>query len=222
LSRGHRDGTTIAIVAAFGPELAGLEHWTESRRFGSIEIAIRTVGIGLPAASAGTARAIAELHPRAVVIIGTCGAYKGEPLTIGDVVVSRRVCLADGLALRGEAEFPVPLATSAAADLALVDAATRAGARPVDVATTLGITVDDEAAARIARGTRCAVEHLEAFGAATACAAEGVPFAALLGIANFVGAGARAEWRANHLRASEAAAAVLEAALVGSGALGGR
>jgi nucleoside phosphorylase len=81
----------------------------------------------------------------------------------------------------------------------------RAGARVADVATTLAITVDDAAAALIARASTAHVEHLEAYGVAAACAARGIPFGAALGVANYVGARAREEWRAHHRTAAAAA-----------------
>ena len=89
----------------------------------------------------------------------------------------------------------------------------RAGARGVDVATTLAITVDDAAAARIASSASVHVEHLEAHGVAAACAARGIPFAAALGVANVVGARARDEWRAHHRSAASAAVDVVLRAL---------
>jgi nucleoside phosphorylase len=73
------------------------------------------------------------------------------------------------------------------------------------VATTLAITTDDAVAVRAARATTSHVEHLEAYGVAAACAARGVPFAAALGVANYVGARAREEWRAHHRTSASAA-----------------
>ena len=52
------------------------------------------------------------------------------------------------------------------------------------------------------------VEHLEAFGFARACAAEGLPCGAVLGVANMVGGRGRAEWLAHHASASDDAADV--------------
>jgi nucleoside phosphorylase len=81
------------------------------------------------------------------------------------------------------------------------------------------VTTDDALAARLAAFTSCAVEHLEAYGVAAACAAQGVPFVAALGVANRVGATGRAEWRQNHRAASAAAIGVL-VAWMGEGAPG--
>jgi hypothetical protein len=63
----------------------------------------------------------------------------------------------------------------------------------------------------MASGTGSSVEHLEAYSVALACAAPGVPFAAVLGVANAVGARGRAEWRTHHARASEACIGVVAA-----------
>jgi nucleoside phosphorylase len=73
------------------------------------------------------------------------------------------------------------------------------------VATTLAITVEDAAAATVARRTGAGVEHLESYGVAVACSALGIPFIAVLGVANTVGSQGRAQWRANHESASVAA-----------------
>jgi nucleoside phosphorylase len=186
-------------VAAFDPELAPL-------RTAPRIPALRAVGIGMPAAAAGAAAAIAELRPRAVVLVGTCGAYRGSGLALGDVVVAQAVRVADGFAVERRAEFPAPMVTTLDPDPRLRAELAARGARPAAVATTLGITVDDASAARIAQALEAQVEHLEAFGVAQACAARAVPFAAVLGVANFVGSGAREEWRANHHAAAAAVA----------------
>jgi nucleoside phosphorylase len=165
------------------------------------------VGIGLVASAAGATAALQDLAPRAVILVGTCGAYAGRGIGVGDVVVGRRVCLASTGVVEGRAAFPDPMLVDA--DLAgpLSDALTRDGASGADVATTLAITTDDALAARLADHTRCDVEHLEAFAVATACGARGVPLAVVLGVANVVGSGARVEWQENHRAAGDAAGA---------------
>jgi nucleoside phosphorylase len=77
-------------------------------------------------------------------------------------------------------------------------------AQAADVATTMAVTVDDTVAQRIA-ASGAQVEHLEAHGVATAAAQFGVPFAAVLGVANTVGSRAREEWRQHHRAAADAA-----------------
>ena len=73
--------TDLLILAAFEPELAPLSlalgpAMTASA--GGLSVAARIAGIGLAAAAAGAAVHIGELEPRAVVLVGTCGAYAGR------------------------------------------------------------------------------------------------------------------------------------------------
>jgi nucleoside phosphorylase len=205
----------VALFAAFLPELAPLHGALGDAfagRVGATHVVARAVGIGMPTAAAGAAAQIAELGPRAVVAIGTCGVYATRvpsSLRVGDVVVARRVRLADGCVAAGVAQFPEPMAVTTQAHPGLAEALARAGAHPADVGTTLSITTDDAAAARTAEAAGVQVEHLEAFGVAVACAARGVPFGAVLGVANTVGSRARDEWRAHHREAAAAAVRVV-------------
>jgi nucleoside phosphorylase len=184
---------------------------------GSLSVVARTVGIGLAAAAIGASEQVAVTRPRFVVFLGTCGAY-GEPSSarpsasgpaIGDVVVADRVMLVEPSVVAGTSEFPEAISTMIRCDGGIRDGLATAGARPVSVATTLAITVDDGIAAQIARATGAHVEHLEAHSVAMACELRGVLFSALLGVANIVGAKAREQWRANHRRAADAAAQYL-------------
>lgn len=207
------DGTSdVLLLGAFAPELEPLAPALGEGlrgRVGVHEVAARAVGIGLPRAAVGAANHIADLRPRTVLAIGTCGAYavpSGEPpLAIGDVVVGRRIRLVDRSVVAGAAQFPEPMSLEIAADASLVEGLTLAGARPVDVATTLAITVNDANAPDGTSPGRATVEHLEAFGVGEACASHGVAFAVLLGIANRVGPSAREEWRTHHRAAASAA-----------------
>jgi nucleoside phosphorylase len=199
----------LLILAAFPPELAPLRSALGDglrRPFGGHDVAAETVGVGLATAAAGAARRLAMLRPRGVVLVGTCGAYATGP-AIGRVAVSSRVVLAEPAVAGGEAAFPEPMSTELLADHALADALRAAGADGADIATTLAVTTSDSLAARLAAFTGCHVEHLEAYGVAAACAAQGVPFVAALGVANTVGSRGREEWRQNHRAASAAAIA---------------
>lgn len=84
--------------------------------------------------------------------------------------------------------------------------------RAVTCATTLSLTTNDDLARVLAR-TGADVEHLETHGVALACAAENVPFIALLAVANAVGARGREEWRAHHRRVEDALGEALAASL---------
>jgi nucleoside phosphorylase len=199
----------VLILAAFHPELAALRSALGDALTAVIaghSVTARVTGVGLPAASAGAATHIGELMPRAVILIGTCGAYASSGLAIGDVVVGRRLHLVDLSSLAGHTQFPEPMSVATEAHVPMTEGLAAAGARPCDLATTLAITVDDDAAERIAQGAGAQVEHLETHGVALACAARGVPFAVTLGVANFVGGRGRAEWRTHHGIAEAAAA----------------
>jgi futalosine hydrolase len=201
----------LLILAAFPPELAGLRGALgEGLRhpFGGHDVAAETVGIGIATAAAGAARRLAAYQPRGVVLLGTCGSY-GDAAPLGSVAVARRVVLAEPAVARGEAAYPDPMSTEVNADPALRDALHANGGHLADVATTLAVTTDDPLAARLAAFTSCQVEHLEAYGVAAACAAQGVPFVAALGVANRVGSRGREEWRQNHRAASAAAIAIV-------------
>jgi nucleoside phosphorylase len=201
-------------VAAFHPELAPLRATLGAAlhgRIGPHQVTASAVGIGLAQASVGAAVRVGDARPRAVVLVGTCGAYPGSDLAVGDVIAGRRVLLVDPSVVDGGAQFPEPMSLACEADVAMREGLSRAGARPADIATTLAVTVDDALAGRIAAGTGAHVEHLEAHGVATACAAWGVPFAAALGVANGVGSRAREEWRVHHRSAAEAAVRVVVA-----------
>jgi nucleoside phosphorylase len=205
----------VLLLAAFLPELAPLRAALGDAmhgRVGAADVAARVVGIGLPMAAAGAAMQLAEMRPRVVVALGTCGVYPATaPFAIGDVAAARRVHLVDVGVVLGATQFPAPMSTAIEAHTVVAGGLERAGGKRADVATTLAITVEDSMAARIARGPQgvAHVEHLEAFGIGAACAARGVPFAAALGVANTVGSRARDEWRMNHQQAAAAAADVV-------------
>jgi nucleoside phosphorylase len=202
----------ILVAAAFDPELEPLRRVLGADlrgRVGERSVIAGAVGIGLPDAAVGAARLLAEVEAPVVVLIGTCGAYEGASLALESVIASRRVHLADALALAGASQYPGPMVTALDADGSLVRSMERAGARPVDIAATLAITVDDAAASSLCHRTGASVEHLEAFAVANACRRAQRRFVAVLGVANAVGARARDEWRSHHASASAAAVAVV-------------
>jgi futalosine hydrolase len=200
----------VLVLAAFDPELADLRGALGEG--GRIRVSLRVAGIGLPASAAQSALHLGEIRPRLCVLVGSCGAYAGAGLRIGTAVVARRIHLVEPCALPGLGsltQLPAPLGAVAEAHEEVARALADAGASPSDVATTLGVTVDDRAAAEVARATGAGVEHMEAFGVAAACAILEVPFAAVLGVANTVGGAARQEWRDHHDEAEKAAAQVV-------------
>ena len=222
------DGVDVLIVAAFHPELAGLRallvpasaaqassHGEDvSARVSSLHVVASAVGIGMPNAAVGAASRVATRKPRAVVLVGTCGAYAERGFAIGDVAVAAKVRLVEPAVCEGRAAIPGPMSVSTDAHPALGAQLLACGGeggavRAANIATTLAVTTDDALAAMVARASSSNVEHLEAFAVATACAAFGVPFVAVLGVANVVGSSAREQWRVNHRATADAAAGVV-------------
>src|SRR4051794_38390118 len=98
----------LLVVAPCDPELAALRAKPGSAmrgRVGAWEIGGAAVGIGLVDAAVGASSTIAALGPRAVVMVGTCGAYRSEP-AVGAVVAMRRAILVEPAAIEGRAAIP--------------------------------------------------------------------------------------------------------------------
>ena len=156
------------------------------------------VGIGPISAAAASARIVAEQAPRAVVLVGTAGAYPGGPKT-GSVIASATLGWSYGVAAMGLGYVPrPPQPLQASAELL-----SKLTCEHHAVLTTGAVTTDPTLAGRLSDGF--SVEHMEAYGVARACADVGLPFVAILGIANVVGPDAHAEWLANRDAAQDAA-----------------
>jgi nucleoside phosphorylase len=218
-----RDRIDILIVSAHLPELSGLRSIlgdSFQANVGGREVVATAVGIGVPGSACGMAFELCRHAPRAVILVGTSGAYRGRNLAIGQVVVGRRLYLVSAVAASGKGAFPAPMPVLVETDPALRAALSDRALHEVDVATTLAITTDDTTAATLSGSVDADVEHLEAFGVATACARQGVEFGVVLGIANVVGSTARKEWAIHHESAGHAAAAIVADWIVsGAGAL---
>lgn len=205
----HGARRPVTVVSAWEPELAPLREALDAAGVASLRL--REVGVGLVDAAARAARLMADERPEAVVFMGTCGALPGSGLAVLDVVCGARTRLAcaagDGVALFGA------LAEDELGDADLLARASAAGARPVTVLTTLGVTTRDDLARTLA--SRGEVEHLEAHAVARAARLAGVPFACVLAVANPVGMGGREAFRANHHEASARAAQIVARAYAG-------
>jgi purine-nucleoside phosphorylase len=178
------------LLAAFSPELAGLEAeppagWR-----------VATVGVGAIAAAAATARLLAERRPAKVLLLGTCGAYDAR-LAVGDLLHAGAAIVTSQDELEGRAYRPALEEVRFEATWAPALALPRH-----DVVVPPAITCTAEGARRL--GVLGPAEHLELAGVFAACRAAGVPVAAALAVANRVGPDANAEWRANHARVSRA------------------
>lgn len=184
------------IVAAVAPEFDPLPGYA--------------IGIGPVVAGITLARLLAERRiagdlPGAVILLGTAGSLPGGP-PILSVVRAGRMGMADPLAASGTGYVPLP-----PADLQgqLPPGMPGLAGLPVAAAlTNLGVTTDPAAAARYA-AAGWQVEHMECMAAALACAAEGVPFCAILAVSNAVGPDAHAQWRANRAEAQRRAVAAI-------------
>jgi futalosine hydrolase len=191
------------VAAAYPPELerlAALVPLAMARG----QVMARAVGVGLVAAAAGAERAISELAPERVLLVGTAGALPGSGLAIGDVVVVAQA----RLVVREVEYVPGIMATEVAADAGLVGEIARGlGVRAITVASPIGITAGDAEAARL--GGQAEVEQLECFAVLAAAARAGVPATAVLAIANTVGGRAAEEWRMHRVAAEAAAQAAL-------------
>jgi nucleoside phosphorylase len=202
------------VVAAWEPELkhlrAGLAALPASRRR---RVVLETVGVGLVEAAAGSARLLARHAPDGVLLVGTAGCYarQKQAFAIGCAAIGRRIRLLPPVLGRQHAFIPSIVPTQATSSTALVRGLRKATSLPVaDVACPLAITASKKAATAAAEISGCGLENLEAFSVARAAAAAGIPFAAVLGIANHVGPAAHAEWLKH---ADAAAAAACEAVL---------
>jgi purine-nucleoside phosphorylase len=160
------------------------------------------LGIGPVLSAARMARVLAEQRPSGVVMVGTAGAYPGGP-AIRKVCKARRVGLADGAAAMGLGYTPRP-PVPIPCDRRLFS---KVDAVEGDVLTVGAVSTDMVLAGRLSDGWQ--VEHLEAFGAAAACFDAGVPFLAVLGIANKVGPEAHAQWLVHRNAAQDAARAAV-------------
>lgn len=150
---------------------------------------VETVGVGPVEAAVGTLRAIVKHLPSEIIFAGTCGAYPGSNIAVGEIVTVREVRLTSGDVLAGAARIPkiqpegcLPLRW------------TRGRIRDVEALCTIGITEDEELARRL--GAHGEVENLELFSICRAAAP--MPVRSILGVTNVVGANGGEEWKKNY------------------------
>lgn len=162
------------------------------------------VGVGPVAAAVSAGRLLEKEKVEAVILLGTAGAFPGGPPP-GSLVASRVLGFADPLGAAGIGYIPL-LPSPLSGDPGLILRLKLPEAR---VLTSLGVTTHPGLSAHF--GESWEVEHMEAYSVAYACAQVGVPFVALLGITNWVGPDAHAEWRANRAGVEAALQAHLRA-----------
>lgn len=202
------DGRTdVLVVGASAPDLIGLrQHFGEGLQ-GQVRgliVKSKIVGFGHGVAGATTARGIAALQPRAVVLVGSCGAYPGQAqYQPHDVVVATKVHALDHAVLRGQAEWPTPMTTVFETSAAMVAglATGRHRTHAVPVASPLAMTTDDAIAARVKGAIGAEAESVDALGIAAAATGANIPFACVLGVANLVGSTGLKDWAQFHREA---------------------
>lgn len=193
----------VLVVAASAPDLVGLRPHLGERLEGVVRgVVIRTkvVGFGPAVSGATTARGIAAVAPRAVVLLGSCGVYPGLPqYQPHDVLVATRVVALDHAVVQGGSEWPAPMATEFEASAPIVAAlAARHRTYAALVASPSSSTRSDALASRVAQVLGAHGESTEAFGVAAAAAGAGVPFACVLGLSHVVGSTGRSDWAQFH------------------------
>ena len=128
------------------------------------------------------------------------------------MVNARRVGLSASVAALGLGYVPRPPAPIVCAG----DLAQRLPELPQhDVLTASAVTTDPGLAEQLSGG-EWTVEHMEAMGVALACQQAGVPFNALLGIANYVGPEAHSQWLTHRGDAQDAVRAAILPLLEGA------
>ena len=145
---------------------------------------VETCGFGPIAASARTAALLAALRPARVVLIGIAGTYDAVRHPVGTAAWCGSVAI-DGLETCGFEQAPgigerLELADGAAAHLLTVLSPSRSA---------------QDAAARRARFPEAALEDMEGFGVALACALGATPSSIVRGVSNVAGDTSREGWR---------------------------
>lgn len=148
-------------------------------------------GVGFVDAGIGTLRAITLHEPDEILYFGTCGAYPGSGLEIGDMIAGGSVRIGSGDTLSQHMRIPGLMPSEVECDPTLTKEITDLEIR--NVVCTLGITEHDELATTLS--SLGEVENLELFSVVRA--AGQLPVAGILGVTNRVGATGGKEWREN-------------------------
>lgn len=205
----------VLVVSAHAGELRGLLPHLGERLDGmllGLHVSTKSVGVGSTAAAAAATKRIAQLEPRAVIMIGTCGVYPGiEGYQPYDIVVASKVHLIDHAVFAGRASFPEPMQAelAPAAPLSAGLAAAGPRVRRASVASPMAFTDDDAFALGVPSRTGCEVENLEAFAVAQACHLLQVPLAVVLAVTHVVGSHRKVDWQKFERHASIGAADVV-------------
>jgi nucleoside phosphorylase len=193
------------VLSAWDLELVELRRLLKLSKSSTVTTAC--AGVGLVEAAMGAALLIARNKPDAVLFLGTAGLYKGRVpgVDLGGVVAARELRLWSANVASGRAYFPAPLPATLQPTAGLLGLAERLGLPLASVACPLGISTQAVRSSRVPRKDAPDVENLEAFAVGRAATRLGLPFMAILGISNRVGAAAHAQWK-KHAQTAAAAA----------------
>jgi futalosine hydrolase len=215
-------GVPVAIVAATEMELAPLRALLEAPqafdlpgadgawhgRLAGRPLVLAASGVGTAAAATTVATLAARVAPAAVILTGIAGAYVGAFVPVGAAVAAASEHDLDaGVAGRaGQAGLAsIPLSRGRGPDGAIFETvatdpgwratlARASGTVALPFATSDAISGDLDVAATRAERSGAAIESMEGFGAALACARLGIPFGELRGVSNVAGVRDKAAW----------------------------
>ena len=160
-------------------------------------------GFGPVAAAARTAQLLAQLKPRAALLVGIAGTYDAAALPVGEACAFGSVAIdgigvGEGAALRapralGFPQWPGSLGTPAPAIFDRIELA--GGEGPLLLTTCAAASDAEQARCRRERFPDALAEDMEGFAVAFACALAGVPLRIVRGVSNEVGDREPGRWR---------------------------
>ena len=158
-------------------------------------------GVGPVAAAALAASLIASVRPARALLLGIAGTYDAARHPVGGAALCGSVAI-DGLDACGFEQAP-----GIGDRIELASAGTAGRSAKLLLTVSVPSRSAQEAAARRERFPDAALEDMEGFGVAVACALARVPLAIVRGVSNVAGDRARERWRIRDaLEAARAAA----------------
>ncbi len=189
------------VGVPLGSAVAGRVH--------GIPVVLAVLGVGKTNTAAGTALAVHELAPAAVVQFGIGGAYVHSFLSVGMVVAASGDVDLDagfrdaegwqgmealGFALL-EASDGTPTYNEIPTDARITDAlAAPLHVPPARFGTSDTVTAEFDTSEGLQERFDLAIESMEGSAAAQVCAALGVPFGEIRGVSNIVGERNKGAW----------------------------
>lgn len=181
---------SLLICAAFPPEIQFLQDQAGK------EYITATLGVGLVSAASSIASLLERHRISRILFTGTCGALPSSGLAIGDVARAKTLHLGDMGIFNRTTFIPDIMPTTVTPTRFLT---TKNTLLESDVFCPLAITHADASAALLhTQFPHGVVENLECFAVAWNAAQRKIPFEAVLGVSNFIGANGHNEWLIHH------------------------